>query len=119
MPCVLATKVSGASAAPGSGSVTSVEGTPRLMDPCSGIAKIRGAGGPESFGAHADRGAARYAPIGSYGYARHIRTNLAEDSGLRRADAVYTVSPALPDGSRTIDAAAAAAACAEDGIPTI
>ena len=39
-----------------------------------------------------------------YGFARHVRTVTDERAGIRRADAVYTISPALPRGSRTIDA---------------
>lgn len=51
-------------------------------------------------------------------FVRQVRTNVEEEAGLRRADAVYTVSPALPDGLRTF-AADVADSCAENGIPTI
>jgi hypothetical protein len=63
--------------------------------------------------------AARYALIRGFGFARHVRTTISEEGGVRRADAVYTVSPALPAGLRTIDAEVTVADCAERGIPTI
>ncbi|MCL4675760.1 MAG: hypothetical protein KJZ59_07010 [Pararhodobacter sp.] len=63
--------------------------------------------------------AAQYALIRGYGFARHVRTNVTEQGGLWRADAVYTVSPALPRGFRTIDAEVTVADCTEQGIPTV
>lgn len=63
--------------------------------------------------------AAQYALIRGYGFARHVRTNVAQRGGIWMADAVYTVSPGLPPGGRTIDAEVTVAACAEQGIPTV
>ncbi|MHA6325609.1 hypothetical protein [Roseivivax sp. CAU 1753] len=63
--------------------------------------------------------AAQYALIRGYGFARHLRTNVDEEGGLWRADAVYTISPALPRGLKTIDAEVVASACAENGIPMV
>lgn len=63
--------------------------------------------------------AAQYALIRGYGFARHVRTNVTEQGGLWRADAVYTISPALPRGFRTIDAEVTVADCTEQGIPTV
>ena len=63
--------------------------------------------------------AARYALIRGYGFARHVRTRVAQEAGLWRGDAVYTVSPALPAGARTIDAEVTVADCVARGIPTI
>jgi hypothetical protein len=63
--------------------------------------------------------AAQYALIRGFGFARHVRTNVTEQGGLWRADAVYTVSPALPRGFRTIDAEVTVADCTEQGIPTV
>ncbi len=48
--------------------------------------------------------AAQYAVIRGYGFARHVRTTTEHNGGVWRADAVYTISPALPRGLRTIDA---------------
>ena len=80
---------------------------------------MRGARGPEDLSDYAECAAAQYALIRGYGFARHLRTNVAQVSGLWEADAVYTVSPALPDGKRTIDAEVVTAHCAENGIPTV
>ncbi|MEM9552458.1 MAG: hypothetical protein AAGA05_14860, partial [Pseudomonadota bacterium] len=67
----------------------------------------------------ADCAAAQYALIRGYGFARHLRTNTKEEGGVWRADAVYTISPSLPQGLRTIDAEIVVADCAENGIPTV
>lgn len=52
------------------------------------------------------------------GFARHIRTNHSKTGGNWRADAVYSISPGLPEGPRTLDAKIVAQNCAERGIPT-
>jgi hypothetical protein len=69
--------------------------------------------------AYARCAAAQYALIRGYGFARHVRTTVYERGGIWSADAVYTVSPALPPGARTIDAEVTVAACTEMGIPTV
>ncbi len=63
--------------------------------------------------------AAQYTLIRGYGFARHLRTIIAEEAGLWRADAVYTISPAMPAGSSKLDAEVVAADCAENGIPMV
>lgn len=63
--------------------------------------------------------AAQYALIRGYGFARHLRTNIAQEGGIWRGDAVYTISSALPRGLKTIDAEVVAADCAENGIPMV
>jgi hypothetical protein len=63
--------------------------------------------------------AAQYAEIRGYGFARHVRTNVNEEGGIWRADAVYTISPALPQGLKTIDAEVTVGDCADRGIPTV
>lgn len=63
--------------------------------------------------------AAQYARIRGFGFARHIRTTYAVENGRHFADAVYTVSDALPDGARTIDAEVTLADCQDRGIPTV
>lgn len=68
---------------------------------------------------YAECAAAGYTLIRGWGFARHLRTNVEEEAGVWRADAVYTISPALPRGVRTIDAEVVAASCAEKGIPTV
>lgn len=68
---------------------------------------------------YAECAAAQYALIRGFGFARHLRTNVAEKGGIWRGDAVYTVSPALPEGLTKIDAEVVAADCAENGIPMV
>lgn len=63
--------------------------------------------------------AAQYALIRGYGFARHVRTTVNVTGSSWNGDAVYTISPALPRGNKTIDAEVAVSACAEDGIPTV
>ena len=83
------------------------------------LVEMRGARDERDAGAYARCVAAQYALIRGYGFARHIRTILSEEGGVWRGDAVYTVSPALPPGARTLDAEIEVARCREDGIPTI
>jgi len=68
---------------------------------------------------YAECAAAQYALIRGYGFARHVRTNISEEGGIWRGDAVYTISSALPRGLKTIDAEVVAADCAENGIPMV
>lgn len=81
--------------------------------------EMRGAEGREDVTDYAECAAAQYTLIRGYGFARHVRTNVQEEAGLWRADAVYTVSPALPRGLQTMDAEVVVADCAELGIPTV
>nr|WP_231592454.1 hypothetical protein [Pelagovum pacificum] len=75
--------------------------------------------GAEDVTRYAECAAAQYTLIRGYGFARHVRTNVAEEGGIWRADAVYTISPALPEGLRTIDAEVTVADCANTGVPTV
>lgn len=81
--------------------------------------KMRGARDEADVAAYAECAAAQYALIRGYGFARHLRTNVAQEGGLWLADAVYTISAALPDGLKTIDAEVAVADCTERKIPTV
>ena len=83
------------------------------------IGEMQGARDGQDVIAYARCAAAQYALIRGYGFARHVRTNVTQQGGLWRADAVYTVSPALPRGFRTIDAEVTVADCTEQGIPTV
>ena len=80
---------------------------------------MTGARAPIDVEAYAECAAAQYTLIRGYGFARHLRTNVDEESGVWTGDAVYTISPALPRGARTIDAEVVAANCAENGIPMV
>jgi len=68
---------------------------------------------------YAECAAAQYALIRGYGFARHVRTAVDERAGIWRADAVYTISPAIPRGLSTIDAEVTVADCGASGIPTV
>ena len=68
---------------------------------------------------YAECAAAQYTLIRGFGFARHLRTKVVEEGGIWRGDAVYTISQALPDGIKKIDAEVVAADCAENGIPMV
>jgi hypothetical protein len=80
---------------------------------------MTGARDRKDVDAYARCAAAQYALIRGYGFARHVRTNVTFQGGVWRADAVYTISPTLPRGLRTIDAEVTVRACAAQGIPTV
>jgi hypothetical protein len=80
---------------------------------------MAGARGPEDVEAYARCAAAQYALIRGFGFARHVRTKVAQASGTWRGDAVYTISAALPPGLKTIDAEVTVRDCGEQGIPTV
>ncbi len=63
--------------------------------------------------------AAQYALIRGAGFARQVRTNIDFQGGIWRGDAVYTISAALPDGRKTLDAEAVVRDCAARGVPTV
>ena len=81
--------------------------------------KMRGARDNSDVDAYAECAAAQYRLIRGYGFARHLRTNVAEEGGTWVGDAVYTISPALPRGLKTIDAEVTVSACDENKIPTV
>ncbi len=79
---------------------------------------MKGAADAEGAGEFARCAAAGYAVKNKAGFARHVRTLTDKEGGIWRADAVYSVTAALPDGVQTIDAEVTVADCAERGIPT-
>ena len=81
--------------------------------------EMTGARGNEDVTGYARCAAAQYALIRGFGFARHVRTNVAQAGGTWRADAVYTISAALPEGLKTIDAEVTVRDCGEQGIPTV
>ncbi len=80
---------------------------------------MKGARDRDDVSAYARCAAAQYALIRGAGFARHLRTNIAQSGGTWRGDAVYTISTALPDGLRTIDAEVTVRDCGAQGIPTV
>ena len=80
---------------------------------------MTGARNNDDVSAYARCAAAQYALIRGAGFARHVRTNIAQSGGTWRGDAVYTISTALPEGLRTIDAEVTVRDCGAQGIPTV
>lgn len=80
---------------------------------------MAGARARSDVDAYARCAAAQYALIRGFGFARHVRTSVAQTGGNWRGDAVYTISEALPRGSATIDAEVTVRDCGAQGIPTI
>lgn len=80
---------------------------------------MRGARGPEDVERYAECAAAQYTLIRGYGFARHVRTQVSQEGGIWRGDAVYTISESLPRGLMTLDAEVVAADCAANGIPMV
>ena len=83
------------------------------------LVTMKGARDDADVEAYARCAAAQYALIRGYGFARHVRTNVAKEGGVWRGDAVYTISAALPRGVETIDAEVTVRDCGAQGIPTI
>lgn len=81
--------------------------------------EMTGARNEEDVDAYARCAAAQYALIRGFGFARHLRTNVAKQGGTWRGDAVYTISASLPMGLKTIDAEVTVRDCGAQGIPTV
>ncbi|WP_068115042.1 hypothetical protein [Tropicimonas marinistellae] len=93
----------------------------RLLDDdlVSFVVEMEGARELSDVTDYANCAAAQYTLIRGYGFARHVRTRHAQEAGVWRADAVYTISPALPQGSQPIDAEKVVDDCTTRGIPTV
>lgn len=74
---------------------------------------------PTGVTRYAECAAAQYALIRGFGFARHVRTNVNYEGGIWRGDAAYTISSALPNGLKTIDAEVIVSDCKENRIPTV
>jgi hypothetical protein len=81
--------------------------------------EMTGARSNEDVAAYGRCAAAQYALIRGFGFARHVRTNVDNQGGIWRGDAVYTISAALPEGLKTIDAEVTVRDCGAQGIPTV
>jgi hypothetical protein len=80
---------------------------------------MRGGNGAADIADYAACAAAQYALIRGAGFARQVRTNIDFQGGIWRGDAVYTISAALPEGRKTLDAEVAVQGCGARGIPTV
>lgn len=83
------------------------------------VVSMAGEPAPEALSDYADCAVAQYAVIRDHDFARRIRTTFSIEGGIHRADAVYTVSKAYPDGLEKIDAEVVLADCVARGIPTL
>ena len=81
--------------------------------------EMKGARDNEDVAAYARCAAAQYTLIRGYGFARHVRTNVARTGGVWRGDAVYTISPTRPEGLLKSDAEVTVRDCGALGIPTV
>jgi len=88
-------------------------------DLVSFVVQVAGEGGQTSAIAYARCAAAQYALIRGYSFARHVRTSSGMRGGIWEADGVYTISPKLPRGTRTIDAEVVVDDCKAQDIPTV
>ena len=80
---------------------------------------MRGARADSDVAAYARCAAVQYALIRGYGFARQVRTTINEKNGVWSGDAVYTISAALPQGLKTIDAEVGVTDCIENAIPRV
>ena len=80
---------------------------------------MRGGNGAGDVADYAACAAAQYALIRGAGFARQVRTNVDFVGGIWRGDAVYTISAALPEGRKTLDAEVAVRDCGARGVPTV
>lgn len=80
--------------------------------------QLKGVSGADEIDDYAACNAAAYAMKNKAGFVRHVRTLTDKEGGVWRADAVYSVSAALPKGRQTIDAEVTLADCTDRGIPT-
>jgi len=83
------------------------------------IVRTSGQATRETAIGYAECAAAQYTLIRGFGFARQVRTTVEIDGDAFVADAIYTISPDLPRGSRTIDAEVTVANCGVSGIPTV
>ncbi len=74
---------------------------------------------PASVGRGVAAGPTRNRPRQPLRQARIARDRNDESAGICRADAVYTISPALPQGLHTIDAGFPVCERGPSGIPTV
>lgn len=93
-----------------------------VTDLADGLIQVRlslgGTGGRAAVDDYARCMAAGRAVRTGAGFLRPIRTLAGKEGGIWRADAVYSVSAALPGGLTTIDAEVTVEECTERRIPT-
>jgi hypothetical protein len=80
--------------------------------------QLEGARGQADADDYARCVAAGFARAEGAGFLRHVRTLNRKEGGIWSADAVYSVTPDLPEGLETIDAEVTVDDCRDRGIPT-
>lgn len=117
--CTPASQTAGVGRAPAQAEYLGVE--TRLLDGdlVNFRVQMRGARGAADVTEYAECAAALYTLVRGFGFARHLRTTAERDGAIWRADAVYTISAALPAGLRTLDAEVVVRDCTEKGIPSV
>lgn len=80
---------------------------------------IEGAESDKDLRAYGDCIAAQYALNRGRNFVRHVRTSVKNMGGNWTGDAVYSISPTLPQGRFTLDAEIVVQNCAREGIPTV
>ena len=81
--------------------------------------KMRGTLNKQSLIDYSECVAAQYTLVRGFNFARHLRTNVGNEGSNWKADAIYTISPTIPRGIRTIEAQVTVDDCKERGIPTV
>jgi hypothetical protein len=118
--------MAGLSACAESGATNAVEPVSTIAEPLGlgddlygFLVTLKGENDPTVVEAYVTCAVAGYTLEKNYGFARRVRTKVTKEGGVWIADAVYTISPTLPRGFKTIDAEVTVADCAERGIPTV
>ncbi|MDU8945883.1 hypothetical protein [Ovoidimarina sediminis] len=77
------------------------------------VVAVEGVPDPAVIRTATDCAAAEAAMLQRLDFARHVRTAMREEGGIRRADAVYSVTKDVPRGDFILDVAVQAEACRE------
>jgi hypothetical protein len=111
--------VAGCAPAPVPGAAAYLGAEARLITDEVMQAEVRFRGSPEEGQAYALCVAALAATLRGDVWLRHLRTVADMEAGIRRLDALYTLSPDEPEGPGPVRAADAVAACETNGIPVV
>ncbi len=105
--------------APVAGAPDYLGATARLVTDEVIQAEVRYRGAPEAGAAYALCVASLAAGLRGDVWLRHLRTLAQDEAGVRRLDALYTLSPGRPDGVDPVRASEMVADCETNGIPVV
>jgi hypothetical protein len=111
--------VAGCAPAPVPGAAEYLGAEARLITDEVMQAEVRFRGTPEEGQAYALCVAALAATLRGDVWLRHLRTLAYNEAGIRRLDALYTLSPEKPEGPEPVRASDQVAACEANGIPVV